>query len=74
MLFNFAKPAEKEDDRQAYVDGPYVDAGDEPSLCEMLADPMIHLVAKSDKVEIDDLAGTMKMMRAKIRKSPTSRH
>lgn len=48
------------------VVGPYGTGGPEPKLSELLDDPMIHLVAKSDKIAPGELAGCVEKMRKKI--------
>ncbi|GGF62379.1 MULTISPECIES: hypothetical protein [Terasakiella] len=48
------------------VIGPYGSGGQEPKLKELLDDPIIHLIAKSDKIAPHELAGCVEQMRKKI--------
>ena len=47
--------------------GPYSVGGEEPSLKDLLDDPLIHMVARSDKIERDQLIGCVEKVRRRMR-------
>ncbi|NVJ92906.1 MAG: hypothetical protein HWE34_14685 [Methylocystaceae bacterium] len=67
MLFgmNLRKPQRDHVDHP--LQGPYSGGSEEPLLRDLLEDPLVHMVAHSDKIERDDLVGCMESAKGKMR-------
>lgn len=71
MLFGLNKRPPKKEEVTLPVVGPYGEGGEEPTLKEMLADPMIQQLARSDKIQPGELSDNVEMMRRKLRQKKT---
>jgi len=67
MLFDFTKRETPDDDYKVPCVGPYDCGGKEPSIKEVLSDPVIQQIAHSDKISPEDLAIHVEKLRKKIK-------
>lgn len=63
--FNFREPPKEK--VSLPILGPYSSGGEEPDLQDLLDDPLIHMVARSDKVERDQLVGCVEKVKHRMR-------
>ncbi len=62
---NLLKNRQKQEDFDIPA-GPYSEGGVEPDLQDLLNDPIIQMMAKSDNIEPEKLAGCVQNMRKKF--------
>lgn len=72
MLFGLNKREAKKEEASLPCVGPFCDGGAEPSLQEMLSDPLVQQLARSDKIRPDELSENVKLMREKLRQKKTA--
>ena len=67
MLFGLNKRSTPKEEVVLPDLGPFSAGGEEPTLKEMLSDPMIHQVARSDKISHQELQDNVEEMRKRLR-------
>jgi hypothetical protein len=53
--------------------GRWAEAGVEPKIDDMLADPLVRAVMRHDRVSTEELRGMLEALRARRREMPTKR-
>lgn len=71
MLFGLNRRPPKKEKVTLEVTGPYGTGGDEPALQELLCDPLVQQLARSDKILPNELSDNVEMMRRKLRQKRT---
>lgn len=66
MLFGWNRRDVPKEEAELPCVGLFCVGNEEPTLKEVLSDPMIHQVAKSDKIAPEQLSGCVEEMRKKI--------
>jgi len=74
MLFGFNKREDQQKECDLKTLGPFSQGGEEPKLKDMLSDPLIHMVARSDKLAPEELSGCVEEMRKKFFSRQTTAH
>lgn len=69
MLFGLNLREAPKEKANLPLSGPYSVGGEEPPLRELLDDPLIHMVARSDKIGRDQLVGCVENMRRRLNKN-----
>jgi hypothetical protein len=70
MSFIHSRDKSYAKDSKRRISLSYATSGTEPSLAELFSDPIIHLIAQSDRIALEELRGHVEQARLKIKKTP----